>query len=317
MRVVVIGGSGHIGTYLTPRLVELGHTVLSVTRSQSQPYQEHPAWAKVERIALDRAREEAAGRFGAQIAGLQADVVIDLICYRLESARQLVAALRHRVAHFLHCGTIWVHGRSVEVPIAEEQPRRPTSDYGVRKAAIEEYLLAEARAAGFPATILHPGHLVGRGWVPLNPAANFNPQVFVRLARGEEVALPHIGMETVHHVHAADVAQAFTQSMAHWSNAVGESFHVASPAALTLSGYAEIVAGWFGKAPKLKFLPWEQWRATVTEKEAAVTWDHISRSPNCSIRKAERLIDYHPRYRSAEAVHEAIEWQLQAGRLEI
>ena len=30
MRVIVIGGSGHIGTYLTPRLVEEGHNVVSV-----------------------------------------------------------------------------------------------------------------------------------------------------------------------------------------------------------------------------------------------------------------------------------------------
>ena len=31
-------------------------------------------------------------------------------------------------------------------------------------------LLAEARRTGFPATALHPGHIVGPGWAPLNPA---------------------------------------------------------------------------------------------------------------------------------------------------
>ncbi len=38
MRIVVIGGSGHIGTYLIPMLVERGHEVINVTRGQSQPY---------------------------------------------------------------------------------------------------------------------------------------------------------------------------------------------------------------------------------------------------------------------------------------
>ena len=33
MRIVVIGGSGHIGTFLVPRLVRAGHDVISVTRS--------------------------------------------------------------------------------------------------------------------------------------------------------------------------------------------------------------------------------------------------------------------------------------------
>ena len=35
MRVVIIGGSGHIGSYLTPRLVNGGHTVVNVSRRQA------------------------------------------------------------------------------------------------------------------------------------------------------------------------------------------------------------------------------------------------------------------------------------------
>ena len=34
MRVVVIGGSGHVGTYLIPRLVAAGHEVVNVSRGQ-------------------------------------------------------------------------------------------------------------------------------------------------------------------------------------------------------------------------------------------------------------------------------------------
>ena len=33
-KVVIIGGSGHVGTYLVPRLVEAGHEVVNVTRGQ-------------------------------------------------------------------------------------------------------------------------------------------------------------------------------------------------------------------------------------------------------------------------------------------
>ncbi|GAG65857.1 unnamed protein product, partial [marine sediment metagenome] len=61
----------------------------------------------------------------------------------------------------------------------------------------------------FPATVLHPGHIVGEGWAPLNPAGHFNPEVFTKLARGRELVLPNLGLETVHHVHADDVAQVF------------------------------------------------------------------------------------------------------------
>lgn len=233
MRVVVIGGSGHVGTFLVPRLVEAGHGVVSISRGQREPYQVHPAWQFVEQVTLDREAEEAEGTFGERVLRLEPDVVVDMICFTPESARQLVEALRGRISHFLHCGTIWVHGHSTKVPTTEGQARRPFGEYGVQKARIEAYLLAEARRGGFPATVLHPGHIVGPGWAPVNPAGNFDLTVFERLARGEELALPNLGMETVHHVHADDMAQAFVRSLDSWSVAVGESFHVVSPAALT------------------------------------------------------------------------------------
>lgn len=313
MRIVVIGGAGHVGTYMIPRLVEAGHEVIVITRGQRQPYRPHAAWRRVEMVTADRVAEDAAGTFGRRVADLRPDVVVDMICFRPESARQLVEALRGRVQHFLHCGTIWVHGPTVQAPTAETQPRRPFGEYGIQKAAIEAYLLDEARRGNFPATCLHPGHIVGPGWAPLNPAGHFNPQVFATLARGETLALPNLGMETVHHVHADDVAQAFCQAIAHWSTSVGESFHVASPAAVTLRGYAEAAAGWFGQEARLRFLPWEAWRQTVSEEEARATWDHIAHSPNCSIAKAQRLIGYAPRYSSLQGVREAVDWLVAQG----
>lgn len=313
MRVVVIGATGHVGTYLVPRLVEAGHEVIALSRGQRQPYTPHAAWKSVRQVQIDRPAEEAAGVFGPRVRDLKPDAVIDMICFTLDSARHLVEALRGQVQHFLHCGTIWIYGHSVEVPARESQPRRPFGEYGTQKAAIEAYLLDEARRNGFPATALHPGHIVGPGWAPLNPQGHFNPQVFAKLARGEEVALPNFGMETVHHVHADDVAQAFMQALNHWSNAVGESFHTVSPAALTLRGYAEAVAAWFGREANLRFLPWDEWRQTVAEDEANATWDHIARSPNASIDKAQRLLGYQPRYTSLQAVYEAVMWLVEHG----
>ena len=313
MRVVVLGGSGHIGTYLVPRLVALGHEVICISRGQREPYQPHVAWQVVKQVIADREAEEKQGTFGERVLSLQPDVVIDLICFTLESARHLVEALRGCIQQFLHCGTIWVHGPSVQVPTTETQPRRPFGDYGLQKAAIEAYLLEEARRNGFPATNLHPGHIVGPGWIPLNPAGHFNPEVFSQLARGEELVLPHLGLETVHHVHADDVAQAFVQAMAHWSHAVGESFHVVSPAAVTLRGYAETVAAWFGQKANLRFVSWEAWQADRTEEEVSATWDHIAHSPNCSITKAQRSLNYQPRYTSFQAVYESVNWLVKQG----
>ena len=306
MRVAIIGGTGHIGTYLTPRLVEAGFDVTCVSRGLKSPYQASAAWQQVRRAEIDRTAEEASESFGERIAALNAEVVIDLTCYLPQSAIQLTEALRGRVGHLLHCGTIWVHGHSVEVPTTEDAPRAPFGDYGIRKAEIERYLLQEARENELPVTILHPGHLVGEGWNPINPQGNFEPGVFTAIMRGDQLALPNLGMETLHHVHADDVAQAFVRAILHREAAIGESFHVVSRAALTLRGFAEGMFEFFNQPANLQFLPYEEWSKTVSEKNARTTWDHIAHSPNCSIAKARNLLDYAPQYSSLEAVQQCV-----------
>jgi nucleoside-diphosphate-sugar epimerase len=313
MRVVIIGGSGHVGTYLVPRLIAAGYEVINISRAQREPYQTHSTWRAVQQVNADRAAEDAQGEFGQRVRDLEPDIVIDMICFTLESAKQIVECLRGRVQHFLHCGTIWSMGHSVEVPATEETPRHPFGEYGIQKSAIQDYLLEQARRSGFPATVLQPGHIVGPGWIPINPAGNLDPNVFTRLAHGEEVVLPNLGLETLHHVHADDVAQSFMQAMANRSVSVGEAFHVVSPAALTLRGYAESVAPWFGQTANLKFLPWEEWRQSVSEEYAAQTWDHIAHSPNASIAKAQRLLVYQPRYSSLQAISESLQWLIGQG----
>ena len=86
MRVVVIGGSGHIGTYLIPRLVESGYEVITVSRGLSDAYHPHRAWESVQKIVIDRTEAERAGDFGRRISSLKPDIVIDLICFKIGRA---------------------------------------------------------------------------------------------------------------------------------------------------------------------------------------------------------------------------------------
>jgi nucleoside-diphosphate-sugar epimerase len=315
-KIVVIGATGHIGTYLIPRLVMAGHAVTAVSRGVAKPYQQSAVWRHVTSLAVDRAAEEARGQFGEAIANLGADIVIDLICFTEASNRQLADALEGRVGHFIHIGTIWTHGIAAVVPTPESAVKYPFGDYGVAKAAIEADLLARAHLRGFPVTIIHPGHIVGPGWAPLNPAGHFNPAVFGTIARGDTLALPNFGLETVHHVHADDVAQVIVRAIDNRSAGVGESFHAVSDAAVTLRGYAEAMYRWFGHQPKLSFAGFDEWSRSQNPDEAQATYEHIIRSPNCSIDKGRRLLGYAPRYTSLEAVLESVTWLMTNGKVD-
>jgi len=306
MRIVVIGATGHIGSYLVPRLVEEGFEVIAVSRQQHNPYTRNPAWAAVHSVSLDREALEREGRFGEKIARLKGDIVIDLICFTESSAKALVNAVRDEIHQLLHCGTIWVYGASRQVPTREDQPRQPLGDYGRNKAAIESWLLNEAKESALPVTVLHPGHIVGPGWTPLNPAGNFNPQIFDDIEAGKEILLPNMGMETLHHVHADDVAQAFVLAIKHRESATGESFNIVSDSALTLNGYCEALAQWLGRDSNIRHLPLDQWHAVVSEEDYQASIEHLSHGSHCSNAKARKLLSFAPRFSAIEGIQDSL-----------
>jgi nucleoside-diphosphate-sugar epimerase len=315
-RVVVIGATGHIGTYLVPRLVDRGHEVIAVSRGTRGPYHAGPQWDAVTRVITDREAEEAAGMFGRRIAALHPDAVIDLICFTPGSARQLIEELRPRRPLLVHCGTIWVHGPALRVPVTEDEPRTAYGAYGTAKAEIEALLHEETRAGGVPAVVLHPGHISGPGWPVITPAGNLDPATWTALATGRPLALPDNGLGVLHHVHADDVAQAFELALSRPA-AVGRSFHVCAEQAMTQRGLAAGVARWFGREPALDFVGWEEFTRRAGPEHAEVTREHTTRSITASVARARSVLGYEPLHTSLNALHEALSWLAANGQADI
>lgn len=315
-RVVVIGATGHIGTYLVPRLVRSGHEVLAISRGGRAPYHPAPEWNSVEQITVDRAAADATGTFGAQVAALKPDAVIDLICFSADSAQQLVDALRPARPLLVHCGTIWVHGPALRVPVTEDEPRTPYGQYGTAKAEIEALLLRETLAGGVPAVVLHPGHISGPGWPVITPAGNLDPAVWTALATGRPLPLPDHGLGVLHHVHADDVAQAFEQALRRPA-AIGASFHVVAEQAMTLRGLADGAARWFGREPVLEFVDWAEFDRQVGPQHAEATRQHTFRSITASTARARDVLGYAPRYSTLGTLHEALRWLVANGQADV
>jgi nucleoside-diphosphate-sugar epimerase len=317
MRIVVIGGSGHVGSFLVPRLVRAGHDVVNLTRGARAPYVEDEVWPEVEQITVDREAEDAAGSFGTRVAALEAEVVVDMICFTPESAAALVGALRGRTAHLIHCGSIWRYGASVKQPMREDDTSPPFGEYGVQKAAIAELLAAETRSGGLTTTVLQPGHISGPGWSPIGPLGNLDPAVWYAVSAGQEIAMPGLGAELMHHVHADDVAQAFQLAVEHRGAAAGESFNVVAPSALTVRGFLAIAAGWFGQISRTRSVSWDEFRAGTTAEFAGSSWEHLARSQYASIEKARRLLGYAPAFEPEAAVLDGIRWLIDHDQLEV
>ena len=288
---------------------------MALSRGERAPYVPAAEWGRVERVTVDREAEDAAGLFGGRMAALGADAVVDMLCFTPASAEQLVHALRPTRPLLLHCGTIWVHGPAHRVPVTEDEPRTAYGEYGLGKAAIEALLHRESLAGGVPSVVLHPGHITGP-WPSITPAGNLDPDVWRRLAVGEPLALPDLGLGVLHHVHADDVAQAFERALTRPA-AIGSSFHVVSEQAMTQRGLAAGVAGWFGREPVIELVDWAELEQRVGGEHAGMTREHVARSIAASIDRAREVLGYRPRYGSLEALRESLRWLVRNGRVDV
>ncbi|MDI2033774.1 NAD-dependent epimerase/dehydratase family protein [Paenarthrobacter nitroguajacolicus] len=319
MKIVVIGGSGHIGSFLVPRLVREGREVINVSRGTSKPYTDSPEWKQVRQVIADREQEDRDGTFGDRIAALGADVVVDLVCFTLDSAKALVSRLRGETGHLLHCGSIWRYGASMKLPLAEgsDSADEPTDEYGIQKRDIARMLKQETASGGLVTTSLHPGHIVGPGWHPVGPLGNFDPSIWQKISAGQTVQMPGSGTELMHHVHADDLAQAFAKAIERRDEAAGEDFNIVAPTALSVRGFARIAASWFGQTAQFETVGWEEFRRSTTPEHAETSWAHLSRNHCFSIEKAKSLLGYAPRYEPEQAVHESVQWLIDNKQLSL
>jgi nucleoside-diphosphate-sugar epimerase len=199
--------------------------------------------------------------------------------------------------------------------MTEDEPRTAYGEYGTGKAAIEALLHREWRSGGVPSVILHPGHISGP-WPSITPAGNLDLDVWRRLATGEPVALPDLGLGVLNHVHGDDVAQAFELALAR-PEAIGSSFHVVAEQAMTLTGLASGVAGWFGREPVIELVDWAELERRCGAEHAGASRAHVERSIAASIDRARAVLGYRPRFTSLDAMCESLRHLIATGQVDV
>ncbi|MDT2741241.1 NAD-dependent epimerase/dehydratase family protein [Lactococcus garvieae] len=313
MKTIVLGGTGHIGSYLIPMLVNEGHEVISITRSDSKPYIESSAWNSVARILMNR---ESDPDFEKKLYDMNPDIIVDLINFKFDDTKKIVETFKNSsLSHYIFCSSVWAHGKAEILPFnPDDLDKKPLDEYGKNKFQSELFLKKQFNETNFPATIIMPGQISGPGWNIISPLGNANPEIFQNIADGEVTYLPNFGMETIHHVHAEDVAQVFLNAIIYRDNSLGESFHAVSGSSITLYGYTEMVYKYFEKEPSIKYLPWEDWKKRIdNEEDSLSTYYHISRSGYFDIKKEEKLLKYKPKHTNIDTIKIAIKSYIERG----
>ena len=160
MRIFVTGAAGYIGSVVTERLLEQGHSTVVFDNLSRGHRDAVPAGAEfVEGDLLDRALLESEmrrGRFDA-VVHLAAEALIGMsisdpgMFFRtnvIGGINLLEAMVQARVGRMVFSSTCAVYGEPPVVPIDEETPTSPVNPYGESKLAFEKALGWYARAHG-------------------------------------------------------------------------------------------------------------------------------------------------------------------------
>ena len=153
MKVCIVGGTGNISLPITKLLLELGHDVTVFNRGERGGV---PEGAKL--VVGDRKNRED---FEAKMKAGRYDAAIDMICFNEEDALSDIRAFAG-VSHFIQVSTVCTYGIDYDfLPVTEDHPLRPITDYGRNKVAADHSFLEAYHRDGFPVTIIKPSTTFG------------------------------------------------------------------------------------------------------------------------------------------------------------
>lgn len=245
MKICVVGGTGNISTSIVRLLLSRGHEVTCFNRGKRAGL---PGGAKV--IHGDRQDREA---FERTMQAGKFDAAIDMICFSAQDAQSSLRAFRE-VGQFVMCSTVCTYGIDYDwLPVTEDHPLRPISDYGRGKVAADNILLEAFHREGFPVTILKPSTTYGPAMGMLRQVA-WEFTWIDRVRQGKPILICGDGNALHQYMHVDDAALAFVGVLGN-KLCLGQTYNMVSRGFWTWATYHRTAMKVIGREVELVGCP--------------------------------------------------------------
>ncbi len=331
MRVLVIGGTGFIGSHLVERLSTNGIPVTVPVRKGCRAVS--PPDSCVEFVPVDR---DEIGWAGALLPGV--DVVVHLAAVRGSgwsfgdrhvndvnvrlTGKLVEGAASHAVSHFIYVSSVSVYGHPCGGPISEDYPCSPATRYGFSKYEAEKLVVAASGKRGMAATIVRPVITYGPGdtWGMVPKMA--------RLIYGGRFAIVGKGENRVHLIYIDDLIDGLMLLIPR-RPAGTRTYILASDQPVSVRRLAAIISQALSRPEVRLHVPMRlAWFAGGT-LEAAYRWCRIRREPlvtrdKVDIVTRDRCFDtarargelgFAPRIGYQEGLRRTVDWLISSGNI--
>lgn len=307
MKVIVIGGSGHIGGFLTPMLANDGNEVIVISSGRTKPHTAAPA--NVKTVAMKYGEMFADGAFERLVKEEKPGAVVDILQGDVHSVYDICKSAG--VGQLVVCGSVWMFGRPKVVPCPEiAQTVCPFDGYERRFREMRE-VQAEAMGGPVSYSAIMPPNICGPGKIPLDGMGGRSIEVHKAHKAGKLVYLPDPGTNLVGPCDAEDIAQAFFRALKNPAAAAGEIFNVGSAYALTSERFIGVLGEIYGTKIPIEYVSPEKYRTEISP-ELGDNF-HFLEHMCPDISKLRTKLGYAPKYTPETTLERAIKWMFDQG----
>ena len=305
MKILIIGGTGHSGSWLCRRLAAEGHGVVVASSGRTISHLgAFPAGCR--QVTLKYADAVKDGSLLTLLRSEKIEVVVDYL--QGETAAVCRSCREAGVQQLVVCGSVWMLGRPKVVPVPEI-PQKECAGAGYRKRFADlNHVLHEARKDGFPFTAILPPNICGPGKVPLDGKGGRSVEAHREHRRGVPVTLPFPGTTLIGPCDAEDVAQGFFLAITKREAAAGEMFNVGSAYALTIERFIQAYAQIHGVRIPIEYVDARKFVEEVMPDPGANY--HFMEHMCPDLTKISTRLGYRPRYTPEETMERAVRWMI-------
>lgn len=300
MRILITGGLGQGGSYLTERLISNHVIVILDNFSSNAPNFTVPHTVEVIRgniqdhELVDKvvSQTDVIIHTAAQTSVEQSinNPLFDAQINIIGTLNLLNAAKKYGISRFIYFSSAAVYGNPQYLPIDEKHPTNPLSPYGLSKLMGGKYCLMFDQLHGLPTVCLRPFNIYSPRQNPNNPYSGVISKFIERVRNNQSPVIFGYGSQTRDFVSVHDVVN-FVSLILENDDAIGEVFNVGTGIPTSVNELAKIIMSLFDKDLDVIY-------ASIKKGDIKDSYADIS--------KAKKVLGYKPEYSLKDGLEEML-----------
>jgi len=254
VNVLITGGLGQVGSYLTEELVKEKSNNITILDNFSSNIMDFKVPEGVVIVKGDIRDKEVVNKLvseneiiihtAAQVSVVNSieNPIYDAENNIMGTLALLNAARKSNIGRFIYFSSAAVYGAPQYLPVDEKHPVNPMSPYGLSKVTGEKYAMMFHSLYGLPVVCLRLFNVYSPRQNPGSPYSGVITKFIERARAGKPPIIFGDGKQTRDFVNVNDVVDVVVRCIEN-ENAVGEVFNIGTGRATTLNQLARLCCG--------------------------------------------------------------------------